>query len=67
MYDFINADEVFLTNTVSGIAPVTDIDGWKIGTGKPGPFGARFQETYLEWLSKGKHGTQCFPEAWEER
>lgn len=66
VYDFINANEVLLTNTVSGIAPVVDIDGWKIGTGKPGRFGQKFQETYLEWLRTGKYGTQCFPEAWED-
>jgi branched-subunit amino acid aminotransferase/4-amino-4-deoxychorismate lyase len=56
---------VFLTNTVSGIAPVGDIDGWKIGDGKPGPYGERFQKTYMEWLDTGKDGTQVFPEAWE--
>ncbi len=32
----INADEVFITQTTSGILPVVEIDGQKIGTGKPG-------------------------------
>lgn len=64
-YDFINADEVFLTNSVSGIAPVTQIDMWKIGTGKPGKYGLKFQEIYLNWLKTGVNGTQCFPEAWK--
>ena len=31
VYDFIEADEVFMTNTVAGVAPVTNIDGWVIG------------------------------------
>jgi branched-chain amino acid aminotransferase len=66
VYDFVNADEVFLTNSVSGIAPVTQIDGWKIGGGKPGKYGLKFQEIYLNWLKTGVNGTQCFPEAWEE-
>jgi hypothetical protein len=61
----VNADEVFLTNSVSGIAPVTEIDMWKIGAGKPGPYGLKFQEIYLNWLKTGVNGTQCFPEAWE--
>jgi len=33
----LNADEVFITQTTSGILPVTEIDGYKIGGGKPGP------------------------------
>ncbi len=64
--DFAMADEVFMTNTVSGIAPVTEIDGWKVGTGKPGPRTIHFARTYLGWLESGKHGTQCFPEAWQD-
>jgi len=64
VYDFITADEVFLTNSVSGVAPVVDIDGWKIGTGKPGPYAAKFLKIYSDWLMSGKFGTQVFPEAW---
>jgi branched-chain amino acid aminotransferase len=66
VYDFVNADEVLLSNSVSGIAPVTQIDGWKIGKGKPGKYGLKFQEVYLEWLKTGVNGTQCFPEAWQD-
>lgn len=36
-YDFINADEVLVTNTVAGVAPVGEIDGYVIGIGKRGP------------------------------
>jgi len=63
--DFAMADEVFMTSTVSGVAPVTEIDGFKIGTGKPGPRTIHFAKTYLSWLESGKHGVQCFPEAWQ--
>ena len=66
VYDFVTADEVFLTNTVSGVAPVVNIDGWTIGTGKPGPYGKKFQDIYNNWLLTGKYGTQVFPEAWSE-
>src|SRR6266487_1588887 len=31
------ADEVFVTGTMGGIAPVVSLDGRTIGTGKPGP------------------------------
>jgi len=33
----LNADEVFLTQTTSGILPITEINGQKIGNGRPGP------------------------------
>ncbi|HZW00118.1 MAG TPA: aminotransferase class IV [Candidatus Deferrimicrobium sp.] len=65
-FDFTSADEVMMTNTVAGIAPVTNIDGWPIGDGKPGHWTMKFQETYLEWLQTGRHGTQVFPEAWRD-
>ena len=32
----LDADEVFITQTTSGILPVVEIDGHRIGTGKPG-------------------------------
>jgi branched-chain amino acid aminotransferase len=66
LYDFINADEVMITNTVAGVAPVGEIDGYVIGTGKQGPATAYFADTYEKWMQTGVRGTQCFPEAWEE-
>ncbi len=36
-----NADEVFVTGTMGGIAPVTAIDGRVIGDGRPGPVTAK--------------------------
>jgi branched-chain amino acid aminotransferase len=37
MTQLYNADEVFVTGTMGGIAPVTKVDGRVIGTGSPGP------------------------------
>jgi len=34
---FYTADELFVTGTMGGIAPVTSLDGRQIGDGKPGP------------------------------
>jgi branched-chain amino acid aminotransferase len=65
VFDFTSADEVFMTNTVAGVAPVTNIDGWTIGSGRAGPITKEFQETYLGWLETGHHGTQVYPEAWK--
>ena len=64
VFDFTSADEVFMTNTVAGVAPVTNIDGWTIGSGRAGPLTKKFQEIYLGWLESGRHGTQVFPQAW---
>jgi branched-chain amino acid aminotransferase len=64
VYDFVTADEVLLSNTVSGVASVVNIDGWAIGSGVPGPRGLRFAETYRRWLATGRLGIQVFPEAW---
>ncbi len=36
-YDLYSADEVFVTGTAAEVAPIRDIDGRSIGTGKPGP------------------------------
>jgi branched-chain amino acid aminotransferase len=65
IYDFTGADEVFMTNTVAGVAPVTNIDDWIVGDGKPGPYTRKFQEIYMGWLENGVHGTQVYPEAWK--
>jgi len=41
------ADEVFLCGTGVQIAPVTNIDGRQIGSGKPGTVTMELQEFYL--------------------
>jgi branched-chain amino acid aminotransferase len=41
---FYTADEVFVTGTMGGIAPVIKIDGRLIGTGVPGPVTLRLTE-----------------------
>ena len=33
----IQADEVILTGTAAEVIPVVEVDGRKIGNGKPGP------------------------------
>ena len=46
-----NADEVFITQTTSGIIPVTELDGHKIGTGRPGPVTKKLMKVFskLVW------------------
>jgi len=37
LHDVYTADEVILTGTAAEVIPVVEVDGRKIGTGKPGP------------------------------
>ncbi|CUH68205.1 D-alanine aminotransferase [Thalassovita gelatinovora] len=42
------ADEAFYTSASSFVMPVVEIDGTKVGDGKPGPVAKRLREIYLE-------------------
>jgi D-alanine transaminase len=46
--ELLAADEVFLSSTTNEVAPVTVVDGQKIGTGKPGPVARRVYEQFLK-------------------
>lgn len=46
--ELVAADEVFLSSTTNEVAPVTVVDGQKIGTGKPGPLARRVYEQFLK-------------------
>jgi branched-chain amino acid aminotransferase len=42
------ADEVFVTGTMGGLAPVLAVDGRQIGDGKPGPVTAQLMHLYAQ-------------------
>jgi len=44
------ADEVFLTNTLMEVMPVTRIDNKKIGAGNPGPITTSIHRRYIEYV-----------------
>jgi branched-chain amino acid aminotransferase len=46
--ELYNADEMFVTGTMGGIAPVISLDGRTIGTGKPGPVTLRLTDLLAE-------------------
>lgn len=46
-----NASEAFVTGTLGGITPVTQVDGKKIGLGQPGPVTQRIADLYAEFIS----------------
>ncbi|MCX7915155.1 MAG: branched-chain amino acid aminotransferase, partial [Verrucomicrobiae bacterium] len=45
-YDLLTADECFLTGTAAEIVPVAEIDGRKIGIGRPGPLTLKLMEAF---------------------
>ncbi len=45
-YDLFVADEIFLTGTGAELVPVADVDGRKIGEGKPGPMTMQLMEKF---------------------
>lgn len=56
-YDLYTADEVLMCSTAGGIFPVIEIDGRRIGKGKPGLITKMLIKEYNIMLSKGVHGT----------
>jgi branched-chain amino acid aminotransferase len=56
-YDLYTADELFIASTAGGIIPVVDVDGRKIGTGKPGLVTSRLSKLYIQMIESGVHGT----------
>jgi branched-chain amino acid aminotransferase len=44
--DLRGADEVFITSTVREVVPVTDVDGVRIGDGRPGALTRRITEAF---------------------
>lgn len=52
-----DADEAFVTGSISGITPVARIDGHVIGAGAPGPLTGRLNDLYAELLAARAAGT----------
>jgi branched-chain amino acid aminotransferase len=50
LYEF---DEVFMASTSKDITPIVEVDGKKIGTGRPGPFTREVQEAFRSrgWIT----------------
>ncbi len=45
-HDLYTADEMFLTGTAAEVIPVTQVDGRRIGTGRPGPVTRRITAAF---------------------
>jgi branched-chain amino acid aminotransferase len=49
-YDLYTANEIFLTSTTPGIAPVAEVDGRKIGEVQPGPITKELQKALRDLM-----------------
>ena len=61
-YDVTNADEAFLTGTLSEIVPVAKIRGIAVGDGKVGPITHEIMEEFVKVRSDPKEGLPLFQE-----
>lgn len=59
-YDLYNADEVFFSTSGSGVIPIVEISGRKIGDGKPGPLAQRLSRIYWEMRERREYGTPIY-------
>jgi branched-chain amino acid aminotransferase len=50
--EFINSEEVFLTNSMVEIMPVTAIEGKVVGAGKPGPLTRKLRDAYTDLVNR---------------
>jgi branched-chain amino acid aminotransferase len=58
-HDVFIADECFLTGTAAEVIPVIEVDGRRIGNGKPGPISARMIARFRELTRET--GTPIYP------
>ena len=57
LYDAYTADEIFLSSTAGGLLPVVELDGRRIGDGKPGPAFRALLDGYRNALAGERWGT----------
>jgi branched-chain amino acid aminotransferase len=58
--ELFNADEVFFTGTAAEIVPVIEINGRKIGDGKPGPITKILIEEFKKLIQDPSQGIPAF-------
>ena len=58
--EVLTADEVFLSGTAAEVAPVSEIDGRKIGDGEPGEVALQIKEEFSKITGIEETGTEIF-------
>ena len=60
LYDVCTADEAFLTGTAAEVAPVVELDGRSIGSGRPGEMTLELMERFRAYAQRS--GTPIYPD-----
>jgi len=58
VHDLLDADEVFLTNSIMEVMPVTRVEARPIGAGEPGPVTRRLAEGYRALVARETGGAE---------
>src|SRR5680860_1496342 len=61
LYDVYTADEAFLTGTAAEVAPVVELDGRSIGSGRPGEMTLELMERFRAYAQRS--GTRIYPDS----
>ncbi len=61
LHDFYNAEEVFTCTTAGGIIPVVELDGRRVGVGKPGRLSQRLVQLYWQLHVDSRYATPIYP------
>jgi len=56
IHDLLDADEVFLTNSIMEVLPVTRVEAREIGNGEPGPVTRRLAQAYRDLVARETGG-----------
>ncbi len=56
IHDVLSAKEIFLTNAIMGVMPVTHIEGHTVADGKPGVLTQRLAGLYNAFIQEQSHG-----------
>jgi branched-subunit amino acid aminotransferase/4-amino-4-deoxychorismate lyase len=48
--DLLDADEIFLTNVIMQIMPISSVEKHTVGNGKPGPLTKKLQEKFDDYI-----------------
>ena len=56
IHDVLSAKEIFLTNAIMGVMPVTHIEGHTVADGRPGVLTQRLANLYNAFIQEQSHG-----------
>ncbi|MBM3490544.1 MAG: branched-chain-amino-acid transaminase [Alphaproteobacteria bacterium] len=60
VYDLVTAEEVFDSASMSELTPIVDVDGRRIGDGRPGPVTKRLHRALRELMESGRQSAAIF-------